>query len=65
VQTVQTLRKVSRQNGGSTVVLDASKIIKSLLDTWGPVPAIELMKAVKQQFDPERHLAPGRFVGGI
>ncbi len=35
------------------------------VDTWGPVPAIDLMRRVKEQFDPERRLAPGRFVGGI
>jgi glycolate oxidase FAD binding subunit len=35
------------------------------VDTWGPVPALDLMRRVKERFDPERRLAPGRFVGGI
>ena len=35
------------------------------LDVWGPVGGLELMRGVKQRLDPGRHLAPGRFVGGI
>jgi glycolate dehydrogenase FAD-binding subunit len=51
--------------GGSCVVLDAPTGVREVLDMWGPVPGIGLMRAVKQQFDPRRRLAPGRFVGGI
>jgi glycolate oxidase FAD binding subunit len=51
--------------GGATVVLDAPAEVKAAVDTWGPVPALDLMRRVKEQFDPERRLAPGRFVGGI
>ena len=47
------------------VVLDGPADVKSVVDTWGPVPAIDLMQRVKERFDPERRLAPGRFVGGI
>jgi glycolate oxidase FAD binding subunit len=36
------------------------------VDSWGdPPPAIELMRAIKKEFDPARILNPGRFVGGI
>jgi glycolate oxidase FAD binding subunit len=36
------------------------------LDAWGPPPdSIALQRAVKNRFDPDGLLAPGRFVGGI
>ena len=36
------------------------------LDHWGPVgDALELMRRVKDQFDPDRRMSPGRFVGGL
>jgi glycolate oxidase FAD binding subunit len=58
-------RAVCTEHGGSLVVLDGSPEMKAGVDTWGPVPAIDLMRRVKERFDPERRLAPGRFVGGI
>ncbi len=39
--------------------------VKAAVDVWGPVPALDLMRRVKDQFDPEHRLSPGRFVGGI
>ena len=51
--------------GGSAVVLRAPGPVKAAIDPWGPVRGLELMRRVKAQFDPERRLAPGRFVGGI
>jgi glycolate oxidase FAD binding subunit len=36
------------------------------LDPWGaPTTALRLHRAVKERFDPDHLLAPGRFVGGI
>lgn len=62
---VQAVRTASTRLGGSTVVLDAPPPVKAAVDSWGPVPALDLMRRVKAEFDPRRILAPGRFVGGI
>ena len=52
-------------HGGSAVVVDAPAAVKAAVDVWGPVPALDLMRRVKDQFDPDHRLSPGRFVGGI
>jgi glycolate oxidase FAD binding subunit len=49
----------------SAVVLHAPAEIRAAVDVWGPVPSAGLMRAVKDQFDPEHRMAPGRFAGGI
>lgn len=63
--TVELLRSACARHGGSLVVLDAPAAVKQAVDTWGPIPAFDLMLRVKDQFDPDHRLAPGRFVGGI
>jgi glycolate oxidase FAD binding subunit len=62
---VDGLRQRAASYGGSVVVLDAPAEVKAALDVWGPVGGLDLMRAVKNRFDPQRRLAPGRFVGGI
>jgi len=59
------IRDTCTRHGGSTVVVDAPADVKAGLDVWGPVPALDLMHRVKNQFDPDHRLAPGRYVGGI
>ena len=49
----------------SAVVLYAPPDVRDAVDLWGPVPSLGLMQAVKDQFDPQRRMAPGRFAGGI
>jgi glycolate oxidase FAD binding subunit len=49
----------------SAVVLDAPARVRDLVDLFGPVPSLALMRAVKDQFDPGDLMAPGRFAGGI
>jgi len=50
---------------GSVVVLTAPAAVQACVDMWGPVPGLDLMRAVKRQFDPANTMAPGRFAGGI
>ena len=59
------LRRAVGPGQGHATLLRAPAATKAGLDIWGPVPGLELMKRVKQRFDPGRLLAPGRFVGGI
>jgi glycolate oxidase FAD binding subunit len=49
----------------SAVVLHAPPAVRALVDLFGPVQSLGLMRAVKAQFDPDRRMAPGRFAGGI
>ncbi len=61
------LRAFVAADGGSVVVERGSTALRASVDPWGPVPpaALALMRALKQEFDPQRTLNPGRFVGGI
>jgi glycolate oxidase FAD binding subunit len=52
--------------GGSLVVETAPAEIRAAIDPWGPPPrSFALMERLKQRFDPDRLLNPGRFVGGL
>jgi glycolate oxidase FAD binding subunit len=63
---IEDLRARLRSDGSTVVVLRAANLEPENLDRWGgSSPAIAVMRAIKQQFDPERLLNPGRFVGGI
>jgi glycolate oxidase FAD binding subunit len=62
---VKALRDAAPAWQGSVVVLAAPPPVRSEVDSWGPVSGLGLMRRVKEQFDPDALLAPGRFVGGI
>jgi glycolate oxidase FAD binding subunit len=60
------LRAALAEHDGTAVVLRVPDALRAGLDHWGPVgDALTLMRQVKDRFDPERRLSPGRFVGGI
>jgi len=60
------LRHLTQARGGQLVLLQTPQAIKDQLDTWGDVGATaRLMRELKERFDPEAQLSPGRFVGGI
>ncbi|HEY3976361.1 MAG TPA: FAD-binding oxidoreductase [Streptosporangiaceae bacterium] len=59
------LRAALPAGRSSAVVLHAPAQVAAAVDLWGPVPSAGLMQSVKDQFDPEHRMAPGRFAGGI
>jgi glycolate oxidase FAD binding subunit len=51
---------------GSLVVQQLPVSARSKIDVWGSPPAaLALMRRVKERFDPDNRLNPGRFVGGL
>jgi glycolate oxidase FAD binding subunit len=51
---------------GAVVVTAAPPSLRALADPWGaPPPALELMRRLKRELDPDGRLSPGRFAGGI
>ncbi|GII55031.1 glycolate oxidase [Planotetraspora thailandica] len=60
---VTAVREETAATGGRLVALALPEAVG--VDFWGPVGALGLMRRVKERFDPERRMAPGRFVGGL
>ena len=48
----------------SVVVLAAPPPVLAAAGAYGQVPGAALMRAVKDQFDPDHRMFPGRFAGG-
>jgi glycolate dehydrogenase FAD-binding subunit len=66
VAAIREARERLAARGGSLTVVKAPPELKQAVDVWGPPgDAIGLMRRVKERFDPDRRLGPGRFVGGI
>ncbi|HTE86923.1 MAG TPA: hypothetical protein VK821_19595, partial [Dehalococcoidia bacterium] len=54
------------QEWPATTVASGAPAVQRALQPWGKPPAtIDLMRALKQRFDPNRTLQAGRYVGGI
>ena len=65
-ETVLKMRSLCQANGGFLTILEAPTTLKQRLEVWGYTGnALDIMRGIKQQFDPENVLSPGRFVGGI
>ena len=59
-------RRAARQHGGAAVVEICHPSIKVKLDVWGEEPSgMEIMRRIKEQFDPQRLLNRGRFLGRL
>jgi glycolate oxidase FAD binding subunit len=64
---IERLRAFVAVDDGSVVIERGAPALRTDVDPWGavPPPSLALMRALKQEFDPDRTLNPGRFVGGI
>lgn len=59
-------RGLAQARGGNMVILRAPLELKSHVDVWGEIgPTAVLMHSLKEKFDPQNLLNPGRFVAGI
>ena len=63
---ISAVRKVARDNGGTAVVEYCPIEIKPRIDVWGEEPeGMEIMRRIKNKFDPDSILNPGRFLGRL
>jgi len=62
---VAEMRSLCQSHSGFLTVLEAPMTLKQQMDTWGYTGnALNVMRRIKQQFDPKNILSPARFVGG-
>jgi FAD/FMN-containing dehydrogenase len=47
------------------VVVYAPDDVRDVTDAHGPVPSLALLRAVKDEFDPEHRMAPGRLADAV
>lgn len=62
------LRVLVERAGGNLLAARLPGEVKALADVWSPSPparALEVMRDLKQAFDPRHILNPGRFVAGL
>lgn len=65
-QTIMEMRQYCESKNGFLTILAAPATMKKQIDVWGyKGNALEIMRQIKQQFDPKNILSPNRFVGGI
>jgi len=67
---IRRLRETAGTLGGSVVVEQCPLAWKRELDVWGDLPSgmdpgMEIMRRLKNKFDPHRTLNPGRFIGEL
>ena len=66
VSTIESLRGAATKLRGALVVERCGPEIKSHVDVWGaPGNDFEIMRKIKQAWDPKGILSPGRFVGSL
>jgi glycolate oxidase FAD binding subunit len=58
------LRAALGELDGQVVVASAPDEVRRGTDVWGPVRGLPVMQRIKDQFDPDGRMCPGRFVCG-
>ena len=60
------LQSMAVRSGGGAIIERCPDDVKAHIDVWGEQPSgMQIMRRLKQQFDPQNILNPGRFVGGL
>jgi len=64
---IERLRGFVADGDGGVMIERGPAALRAAIDPWGPVPApaLAVMRAIKQEFDPAGVLNPGRFVDGL
>ena len=63
---VKRVREITGELNGHCVIEVCPAQLKERIDVWGlEGPEVFLMKRIKEQFDPNGTLNPGRFVKGV
>ena len=66
LKTIDEIRQISHRHGGMAVVEHCPLPVKAQIDVWGgPPDSMAIMQRIKDKFDPNGILNPGRFLGGI
>ena len=66
IDTIQQVRQVVARYEGSAVVEQCPITTKTQIEVWGDYPdSLAIMQSIKNRFDPNGILNPGRFLGGI
>ncbi|HEV3155952.1 MAG TPA: FAD-binding oxidoreductase [Candidatus Baltobacteraceae bacterium] len=62
---IERIRTAAESVEGSLVLERLPETLRGRLDVWGRVPASSpIMQALKDRFDPDHRMNPGRFIGG-
>jgi glycolate oxidase FAD binding subunit len=60
------IRQLCQKQDGFLSLLNAAIALKQQVDVWGYTGnALDLMRAIKNQFDPNQIFSPNRSVGGL
>ena len=66
LETIRRVRRCAYRRGGSVEVENAPLEVKKRISVWGVEPdGLDIMRRLKERFDPAGILSPGRFVGRI